>query len=333
MRTVLPLLLLSSSAFAGDALTFDAINTVTHGEQVPSVTFHLAVSGSLDVSVTCGTRTWKMSRPVQPGSDQTLSLDGIAEGKHDCAGTILLRVADGSEGEMSFDLPVSSLPGLKLTATLDDLDLTADTLVVHANRPLSESRLSVYGARGALLAEVDADMTDPANPAFSWRDGGQEVVKLVVASRDSANFKSTLDLSPWQYSIPHEDVVFGSGKAEIGPDEVPKLEHSWAEIARTLELYGSVVEIELFVAGYTDTVGDPASNRALSERRARSIGQWFRKRGFTGPIHYQGFGEAVLAVKTGDETAEPANRRALYLLAAQLLPVSEELPSQAWKDL
>jgi outer membrane protein OmpA-like peptidoglycan-associated protein len=71
----------------------------------------------------------------------------------------------------------------------------------------------------------------------------------------------------------------------------------------------------------------------LSERRARAIAAWFRRRGFTGPVSYQGFGETALAVPTPDETDEAANRRALYILAANPPPVSEQLPARAWKPL
>ena len=82
-----------------------------------------------------------------------------------------------------------------------------------------------------------------------------------------------------------------------------------------------------------DTVGDAASNQGLSERRARAIAAWFRQRGFRGAVWYQGFGEGVLAVGTPDETDEPANRRAIYVLAADKPPVSDVLPRQAWKRL
>ena len=34
------------------------------------------------------------------------------------------------------------------------------------------------------------------------------------------------------------------------------------------------------------------------------------------PIYFQGFGEEVLAKPTPDETDEPLNRRALYILSA-----------------
>jgi outer membrane protein OmpA-like peptidoglycan-associated protein len=94
-----------------------------------------------------------------------------------------------------------------------------------------------------------------------------------------------------------------------------------------------VVEIQLYVAGYTDTVGNSASNQGLSERRAKSIARWFSTRGFAQPIHFQGFGEDALAVGTPDETDQAANRRAIYILAAQPPPTGPTLPRSAWHRL
>ena len=133
--------------------------------------------------------------------------------------------------------------------------------------------------------------------------------------------------------IPHEDVVFASGSHAIPGAENPKLESSWTSVSEVFAKYGAVVEVKLYVAGYTDTVGDAGSNQGLSERRARSIATWFRQRGFAGPVFYQGFGESVLAVQTPDGTDEQANRRALYVLAAQAPPVSPPLPRSDWKQL
>ena len=80
------------------------------------------------------------------------------------------------------------------------------------------------------------------------------------------------------------------------------------------------MKLQLFVGGYTDTVGDIASNLQLSERRARAIASWFRAQGFERPIYYQGFGERGLTVQTADEVDEVQNRRAVYIAAAEPPP-------------
>lgn len=322
-----------AAALAGDPLSFDAVTTVTHGQEVPRVRFDAHVSGFLRASVTCGEREWNVSRNVSDRSHVELPLDGIAEGEHACELTVLFREADGgSEGESVMPFTVRSLGLVGLKADLSDIDLDAGSLVVHATRPVAKGAMTALGAKGVVVATADADLSDPANPRFSWRSGGQTVVKIEVQTDDGMGFTSTLTLRPWSYDIPHEDVVFATGSAEVPASEVPKLETAWAQVVHAIDLYGEVVDIKLFVAGYTDTVGDAASNLALSRRRAQSIARWFLDRGFPGPVSYQGFGETVLAVPTPDNTDEPANRRAIYLLSSEV-PRSPEVPRGDWSSL
>jgi outer membrane protein OmpA-like peptidoglycan-associated protein len=80
-------------------------------------------------------------------------------------------------------------------------------------------------------------------------------------------------------------------------------------------------------------VGDKGANRTLSQQRARAIGAYFRKKGLSVPIYFQGFGEDALAVKTEDNVDEARNRRALYILSNFPPPVSYHLPRKAWKRL
>lgn len=326
------LLTLLAAAHAGDALTFSAVTTATQGGEPPKVVFHPGVDGRLRAEARCGDRAFPLASELVAGRDVDLPLP-LPAGTHSCAVEVTLEAADGSVGDLGFSVDVAVLDLLTASVTYDDYDRAAGTLVVHASRPVVEGRATVIGAKGAELDQVPALLSDPANPRFSWQAGGREVVKVVAELRDAHGFQAVIEALPWYYDIPHEDVVFASGDHAIRPSEVPKLERSWAEIVHTLELYGEVVPIQLFVAGYTDTVGDAASNRGLSERRARALATWFRERGFTGPIGYQGFGEGVLAVPTPDETDDARNRRALYLLSSEPPPPSRDLPSSSWRRL
>lgn len=320
-------------AVAGDALSMSAVNQVTHGEQTPSVSFEPTVSGRLAVSLTCADRTWQHTWTLSPGRTVTLSLEGFPEGTHRCEGTARLEASDGSWGEMPLGFEVSSLGLLGLSAGMGDLDLAKGTLTVHATRPVAAAKVTVRGLQGPHHVELPGDLSDPTTPRFTWPVDGVEVLVLDVVARDASGFVSSLELMPWSYEIPHEDVVFASGQAEVRAAEEPKLAASWADVQATVAKYGEVVPIGLYVAGFTDTVGEASANRALSARRARSIAAWFRAQGFEGEVWYQGFGEDVLAVDTPDGTDEPRNRRALYLLAAQQPPVGEALPRDAWKKL
>ncbi len=324
-------LTLLMSASAQDVLTYEAVRAVEHGTGSPSITFHPGVSGQLAVRLDCGPKTYTLQRPIAPGTPVTLALTGLPEGAFQCHGAVDLNASDGSTGTMPLGFEVVTLGTLSWTWSREDLDLEEGWLSTHPSRPLARAVLDVVGL-GGILEQSVADLSDPSRPRFTWTTD-QEVLKLVVEGEDTHGFRSQLELSPWSYAIPHEDVVFATGSAVIEPGEVSKLESTWTEIQTTMAKYGSVVRIELYVAGCTDTVGSADTNQALSDRRARSIASWFQARGFEARIHYQGLGERALAVGTPDETPEQANRRAIYLLAAQAPGPETGLPLGSWKPL
>ena len=67
---------------------------------------------------------------------------------------------------------------------------------------------------------------------------------------------------------------------------------------------------EIAVIGFTDTVGDPRYNQALSRRRAEAIRDRLVRNGLDGKaISTAGRGEHDLLVPTADQTPEPRNRR------------------------
>ena len=326
------LLLATPDARAQDALRWSAVRTVEHGEAVPELRFQPGVGGHLSVRVSCGTRDFAHSGAIRPGVEVVLPLKGLGEGRHRCEGAVVLHAADGSEGELSLDVEVASLPGLTLDASLDDLDRDAHTLRLRANRPLVEGSFEVIGPRGVQLAGGDLDLSDPAAPLVAWPKG-TEAVRIVARGKDADGFFADREATPWFLSVPHEDVVFASGSASIPAEQEPKLADAMAALARALDTYGAVVQVQLYVAGYTDTVGTAEANLALSERRAKAIAAWFRANGYRGEVFYMGLGESALAVSTPDETAEAANRRALYVLSAGPPPVSADLPVSRWRKL
>jgi outer membrane protein OmpA-like peptidoglycan-associated protein len=134
--------------------------------------------------------------------------------------------------------------------------------------------------------------------------------------------------------IPHDEVRFKFGKAEWEESEVPKLRDSLEKIREAMEKHERKgLEMQLYISGYTDTVGSAKSNRELSRKRARAIGEWFRNNGLDIPVYYQGFGEDVLAVETPDETKNKQNRRAIYILGNAQPPTSGSIPRSNWRRL
>jgi outer membrane protein OmpA-like peptidoglycan-associated protein len=71
----------------------------------------------------------------------------------------------------------------------------------------------------------------------------------------------------------------------------------------------------LVIEGHTDTSGDAAHNRRLSQARARAVADVLQREGVSrGRIRTEGLGETDLAVRTGDNVREPRNRRVIIRL-------------------
>jgi outer membrane protein OmpA-like peptidoglycan-associated protein len=67
---------------------------------------------------------------------------------------------------------------------------------------------------------------------------------------------------------------------------------------------------EVLVVGHTDTTGTPASNFALGMKRGLMVRSLLLEAGLaSSAVEVNSHGEAVLLVKTPDETYEPRNRR------------------------
>jgi len=81
---------------------------------------------------------------------------------------------------------------------------------------------------------------------------------------------------------------------------------------------GSHVHTTVAVSGFTDTVGAPEQNLALSQRRAKLIAAALAHEGVAPQrLTAQGLGETHLRVATGDDKKEPRNRRIEILLKAR----------------
>jgi outer membrane protein OmpA-like peptidoglycan-associated protein len=224
---------------------------------------------------------------------------------------------------------------LKVLIDRSKVDLTGHKLEVKLSRSAAKVTLKVTGESGATLAEVEKKFDGaPAGTALvmSWTPSSDEVVtKIEVFGHDTDGYWAGVAVVPWKTSIPHQDVTFPTSSDAIGASEVPKLQASLDKIKELAAKHADLGKVTLFVVGHTDTVGADDQNLALSRRRARAIAGWFRARGLTIAVAFEGLGERVLLVKTPDETDEARNRRADYILALDPPP----LPSGefSWKAL
>ncbi|MGM0577019.1 MAG: OmpA family protein [Myxococcota bacterium] len=271
---------------------------------------------------------------LRPGQSKVLAFSQ-PEGRFTYEAAFEVTWDDGEESRFSTTFEATRVGEPKLRIDAGDVDLEDRSIVFRLNNPVAEAELVILGERGRRLDRVVKryDDADPGAPLeITWDPVDGEVLRLDLKVTDVAGYWTGMRITPFSIEVPHEDVEFETGRHAIRASEEPKLERTLEHIRQALAEHGTLLELKLYVAGYTDTVGSRASNQALSERRARSIARWFRAHGLEAAIYYQGFGEDVPAKPTPDETPEAANRRALYILSSQT-PTGKAVPEDDWKRL
>jgi outer membrane protein OmpA-like peptidoglycan-associated protein len=243
---------------------------------------------------------------------------------------------DGETSDFSITFKLTRVGELKLSIGPEDVDLDGRRLQCRTTNPAASAELTIYGEAEQVLAVVQETYeaaVPGTNLVLAWEPLKAEIVSMQLKVTDVAGFWTGMRITPFSIEIPHDDLVFDSGKSNVRADQEPKLGVTMGFVNEALAKHQTLLELKLFVAGYTDSVGSKGSNVELSQARARSIAAWFRGHGLKIPIYYQGFGEDVLAKPTPDETEEPANRRAVYILASQQPPVSKTIPRRSWHKL
>ncbi len=335
MLATLLLALASGSAHAQDAVSLQVIKAGQTGTSAPGLILTMNQdASSLNVRLDCGGTRASHDGPARAGQKIELRIDAPV-GTHSCKGSLAGSFADGTEGEMPLGFTVTVHRPMVMSLHPGTLDLKGSTLSVVADRATSKVEITALGPKGVQVGYGLAPAGGPAGTPVmaSWKQDGGEVIKIKIRAFDTDGFWSELELVPWSYSIPHEDVVFATNSADIVSAEEPKLAQAMTDARGVLDKYGADVVIKLYVGGHTDTVGDGASNQKLSMARAKAIAAWFKKAGFPGAIYYQGYGEGDLAVETGDEVDEARNRRATYTLAARPPEASGGSGDYGWNEL
>ncbi len=214
---------------------------------------------------------------------------------------------------------------VKVTVDRAKVSLPGHTLVVSLDQPVQMVHVKVIGESGTVLSDADIAFHGeaPGTPlTCTWSPSSGEVVaRIEVIGHATTGYWAGVAITPWKAEVPHEEVNFETDSDVIRPSETPKLEASLKAIGVVAGKHVDLVNVTLYIVGHTDTVGTAAHNFALSQRRARSIGGWFKQHGVRVPVAYEGFGEAALRVQTADEVDEPRNRRVDYVLAAEPPPL------------
>jgi len=211
---------------------------------------------------------------------------------------------------------------LSLEIGAGDIDLAARTIHFKLGTVAKSAELKLYSPEGALLHEAVQRYEAPepgARLSVSWPDLGKqgENFRIELTFTDTDGNWVGFQVVRFYVEIPHQEVVFASGKSDITDEEEVKLREPLRLLKDAASKYAKEMNVQLYVAGHTDTVGKAQDNQALSEKRARAIAAYFAEHGLTGmPIFVRGFGEGVPVVKTADNVAEARNRRAQYIVSS-----------------
>ena len=101
-------------------------------------------------------------------------------------------------------------------------------------------------------------------------------------------------------------VQFANDSAELTPSAM----HTLDELGRALSS-NALANYHFRIEGHTDKLGAPNHNQALSERRAQAVVSYLTARFHVDAARLQpvGMGESSPLVPTGENVAEPRNRR------------------------
>jgi len=332
-------LLLSSLAFAGVAerLGFK-LKGVVQGDAKPTLIF-TPTEDVKKVTVTLwrsdGAQSTHRVAAIKAGATKRVEIQQ-PKGKFGYKAKFDVVWAGGDKDTLRIKFDLARAAGLTMHIDPREVDLDGRTLKFTLTTDAKRAELRVFDQHHKPIALVKKDYGGAAAGKkldIAWKPSKSDLAYLKLRAWNAKGFWTETTLTPVSLRIPHEDVEFDSGRSAIRKNQEPKLRDTLDKLKKAVEMHGQTIAVRLYIAGYCDTVGSAASNRTLSAQRARSIGQWFRRNGLTIPIHYQGFGEDVLAVDTPDETPEQANRRALYLLSTHTPAKSSDVPKQNWKSL
>lgn len=336
LRACLPGLALSCAlalpALADEAVSVELVPKALVGAGAPAVVVHALVPLAkleLELLEQGGPRKFNLaSKSLGAGKTQRFALELGKPSRAALSGVLKVKTSAGQTAEMPLSIEVELLAPIEVKVAPEDVDLAKKRVKVSTSRPVRRLEALLISDTGASLGTIEQRFdTATSEPVIEWQEAGT-VLKISLKAFDADEFFGGVDLFPWRVDIPHEELNFASGSHDIAAGEVVKLDASFTLIQQAVSRYGKLAAIRLFVAGHTDTVGDAASNRGLSERRAQAIGRWFKKRGVKIPVLSAGFGEDVLLVETPDQTDEARNRRAEYIVAVEAPTIRGRSPWQ-----
>ena len=270
------------------------------------------------------------------GTDQAHSIRVPASDRTDEYRCAVSAKFAGEPGSLAMDFEVPVVRPLDFTLVPGSYDVEGARLELELTAPAGHVEVKVRGDKGEILADTTV--------AFAGEPAG---TRLPVTWAQAAGHVLTIDLKvfseegawigrqyiPWRVDYTVAGIHFASGSAVIPDQDLPVLSSFYDQIAETATRVSRWVAVELYIGGFTDTVGGDEDNRKLSDARAEALARYFMKRGLKVPVHVHGFGENGQVVKTADQVEEAANRRAQCVLSVGPPPTSDTLPPANWRRI
>ncbi len=102
------------------------------------------------------------------------------------------------------------------------------------------------------------------------------------------------------------EIIFQLNSAKLSRNAVKKLKSVLPKAKEILAMSNSVIEIQ----GHTDASGSAKANKKISEKRAKSVYDWFVARGIDETrISYKGYGESKPKYSNKTRKGRAKNRR------------------------
>ena len=241
----------------------------------------------------------------------------------------------GSDVGASFEFDLRVAEALDVSLIRDAIDLDQGALPIEITHRAERIELEVQDGEGqSVVHETLEGGFEAGRVDLSWDADGRAIAGARVTVHHASGQWVSHTLEPFSVELPQQIIRFETGTATIRDTEEEKLQEAKQALNEQLEKHGDDIDgLRLYVAGYTDTVGDADMNLRLSQQRARALARWFRDQGVELPIYFQGFGQESLAVDTPDQTEEERNRRALYILSNTPPPRSDDILRDDWRPL
>jgi len=288
-------------------------------------------------SSTGKTQAFKLGT-MQAGKGKTIRFE-VPEGRSEWSADLLGSVG-GSTTNMSMTLTVISSAPLDVKVPKEHVDVSQGRLLLRSNNPLDRVEVQAYTVTGEKVVDTTVDLGGRAGevPVEFIVPSDEPIRRLELKVHDRIGYWNAVRLVDFYVEVPHETVQFETAKFDVPSSEAGKLDlvvlTVQDEINRFRDELGdrrARVDVALYVAGFTDTVGSKADNEVLSRKRAQTIGRYFWANGIGVPIYYAGFGEDALAVPTADEVDKAENRRTMYILTNTRPRM--DMRGRSWKKL